>query len=72
MTPDEIELIRTILQDEVQRAEWERSNDVSLGAWSLKYVEDAHKALSAFNRGCHLLLIGNAPHDDEKFYKEDE
>ena len=49
VTISEIETIRTILQDEVQRAEWERDNDRSLGTRSLKYLDDAHLALKVFN-----------------------
>jgi hypothetical protein len=72
MTQEEIELIRTILQDEVQRSEWARANDVSLGSLSLKYLNDAHLALAAFNRECHLLRLGAAPHDVDEFYKEED
>ena len=51
MTTSEIDMIRTILQDEVNRAEWELSNDVTLEkTWSMYYMSKAKIALEVFNR----------------------
>lgn len=51
LTHEEIELIRTLIQDEFISAEWELDNDTSIGkTWSLQRFDAANKALSAFNR----------------------
>jgi hypothetical protein len=50
MTPEEIETIRTILQDEVTRWEWELENDTTISkAHPIKYLDDANIALKAFS-----------------------
>lgn len=51
MTQEEIELIRTVLQDEVTEAEWELENDTTVGnTWTLQRFDAANDALNVFNR----------------------